>query len=374
MLAAVRRAAPLALAAVAVLGLAAPARAADPPSVLYINFSDGSEAVTRGQVDDATRNQSSMGAVPHYPPFSWPGIADGSVSRRELVSAITRQVNQVFLPYNLLVTTTRPADAPYTMVLVGGSPTLFGYDSNLAGVAFMDCEDQQPANVVFAFPTALRGNVHGLFVTIAQEAAHSFGLEHSMDPTDIMYPKVDPAQREFPDREGSISGDRLCGRETQNPHRRLLQTLGPWPGGAKPFDDGARPDTDPPVVLIREPAAGGPVPQPFTLRATVQDDSTIDQVTVEAGGESFTVTRGPYAWSLDGFPPGPLTLRVAAVDAAGNRADATLAITVAAGPPGGCAVTHGGKAGLPGPLFALAALCRRRHRPRRTCPGGRGRL
>jgi hypothetical protein len=52
----------------------------------------------------------------------------------------------------------------------------------VAGVAFMDCENRQRANVVFAFPAPLGGSIHGLFSTIAQEAGHALGLQHSSDP------------------------------------------------------------------------------------------------------------------------------------------------------------------------------------------------
>jgi hypothetical protein len=185
-----------------------------------------------------------------------------------------------------------------------------------------------------------------------------------------MYPKVDPAQREFPDREGAIEGEPLCGRNTQNPHRRLLETLGPWTGGPKPFDDHTPPDTDAPVVLIREPGAGAPVGQPFTLRATVEDDSTIVEVVVQAGGETYTATRGPYAWSLAGFPPGPLTVKVSAVDAAGNRADTTLDLTLSGELAGGCSVARGGREGAALLIFLVLA----RLAARTTCPARRGRL
>src|SRR5436190_5664559 len=117
------RAAPLGLAGVALLAAAPPARAAD-PLVLYINFSDGSDSLTRADVDNAVQNQSSIAAVPRYPPFNWPGIADGVISRRDLIHTVGQRVNELFRPYDVLVTTARPATGPYTMVMVGGSPTL----------------------------------------------------------------------------------------------------------------------------------------------------------------------------------------------------------------------------------------------------------
>jgi hypothetical protein len=357
-----RRAALLAL---AVVLMGDPAEAAA-PQVVYINFSDGSETLTSSDVDDAVTNQSSIGAVARYPPFFWPGLTDGTISRRDLIRTVSRQVNEAFLPYNVFVTTTRPASGPYTMVMVGGSPTLVGYDGRIAGIAFMDCSNRQPSNIVFAFPTALRGSVHGLYATIAQEAAHAFGLEHTVDPTDLMYPKIDPAQARFQDRDNAISGDRLCGQETQNSHRRLLDTVGAWPGGPKPFDEGGGPDLDPPVVIIREPGPTAPVPQPFTLRATVDDDGVVDHVTVEAGEQTFTATHGPYAWSLAGFPPGPLLVKVTAVDGNGNHASTSVALTVSSEETGGCAMGRRGGSGA-GIILVLSCLAR-------ACSRGRRRL
>jgi hypothetical protein len=351
--------------------LGAPAMAAE-PLVLYLDFSDGSETLTRGDVDNATVNQSSIGAVARYPPFAWPGLADGTLSRRDLVRTVSRRVNELFLPYNVVVTTTRPVGGSlYTMVMIGGSPTLVGYDARIAGVAFMDCDNRQDANLVFAFPTALRGSVHGLTVTIAQEAAHAFGLEHTTDPTDIMYPKVDPAQVRFADRDNPIAGDHLCGQQSQNSHRRLLDLAGAWPGGDKPFDDAGPPDREAPVVTIREPSAAGVVSQPFTVRATVQDDGTVDEVTMEAGGDSRTSVRGPYAWSLAGFPAGPLTVRVTAVDASGNRSMATREIVLAPDEGGGgctLAARRGRTGILPLLVLSFVVVCYA------ACSRRRGRL
>jgi hypothetical protein len=117
--------------------------------------------------------------------------------------------------------------------MIGGDPALFQMDPRVAGVAFMDCDNRQADNVVFAFPAPLGGNVHGLFTTIAQEAAHALGLQHSADPNDLMYPRVDLAQRSFQDRESLVASPRYCDGETQNSHRRLLELVGAWKGGDK---------------------------------------------------------------------------------------------------------------------------------------------
>lgn len=362
------------IAALAAVVAAPPARAQPPlePAVIYLNFSDGTESLQRGDMDDATRNQSSLGAATPYPAFTWPGLADGTISRRELVRTITRRVHEAFLPYNVVLTLSRPAAGQYTMVLIGGSPTLFGFDAKVAGLAPMDCGNQTASNVVFTFPPALRGNVHGLFATVAQEAAHAYGLEHTTDPTDLMFPRVDPAQRRFQERASRIDGERLCGREIQSSHERLLEILGPWPADRpKPLDDGGQADTTPPAIAFHEPAAGAVVAQPFVVRAAVEDDGAIDEVTVEAGGTRLAALRPPFAWSLDGFPAGPLAITATAVDGSGNRSTATVEVTVSPGGAGGCALAGGGARRVDPGVAALLwlALC-----AVRACSGGVRRL
>jgi hypothetical protein len=202
--------------------------------VLYLNFSDGTEDIVQGEADNAARNESMMGSATPYPAFQWPGV-DGAEARAALVQDVTRQVHEAFLPYDILVTTTRPAAGPYTMVMIGGNPSLFRMEPRVAGVAFMDCDDRQAANIVYAFPEPLGSNVHGLFTTIAQEAAHALGLQHSSDPNDLMYPRVDLAQRNFQDRASTVASPRYCSDQTQNSHRRLLDLLGAWAGPDKPM-------------------------------------------------------------------------------------------------------------------------------------------
>jgi hypothetical protein len=63
------------------------------------------------------------------------------------------------------------------------------------------------------------------------------GLQHSNDPNDLMYPRVDLAHQTFQDRESLVASPKYCQNATQNSHRRLLELVGAWPGGPKPDDD-----------------------------------------------------------------------------------------------------------------------------------------
>jgi hypothetical protein len=245
------------LAAAVACAVAGRAEAAVPlATVLYLNFSDGQEDVVHAATDNAAQNRTVMGSAAPFPAFAWPGMND-QAARRDLVASLAQQVNDAFLPFNLVVTTTRPESGPYTMVVVGGGPALFSMDAHVAGVAYMDCDNRQPDNVVFAFPDALGGSEQALLTTIAQEAAHAFGLQHSADPDDLMYPRVDLAQRTFQDRETSVASPNLCGPQTQNSYRRLLEVLGPWTGGDKSVNQPVVAENPDPPPLEGGCALGG---------------------------------------------------------------------------------------------------------------------
>jgi hypothetical protein len=194
--------------------------------VLYLNFSDGTENVIQADNDDAGRNRTIMGNASPYPAFTWPG-ADDPATKQQVIDELTRRVREAFLPFDIVVTTNRPNAGPYNMVMIGGDPSVFKMDARVAGVAYMDCDNRQRSNVVFAFPGPLGGSVHGLFSTISQEAGHALGLQHSSDPSDLMYPRVDVAQERFQDREVPVASPIYCDQHTQNSHRRLLELVGP---------------------------------------------------------------------------------------------------------------------------------------------------
>lgn len=305
----------------------AAARALGEPSVVYLNFSDGTETLTRGDLDDAPRNVSSIGQAAPYPAFSWPSLVAGTETRADLVRRIAREVHALFLPFNVLVTTTRPAAGPYTMVLVGGRPSDIGLD-RLAGVAFLDCEDAQENNLVFVFPPILRGNDHALVVTIAQETAHAFGLEHTSAPEDVMYPTVDPRQTGFSDEASRINGEHHCGNEVQRSRQKLLDLVGPWRGAEKPLDVGGRADRVPPTVAFLAPAAGERLAQPAIVRVAAHDDVGIDRVVLAAGHSRLTLRQEPFAWALAGLTDGPQSLVATAYDLEGNVAIARVDVVI----------------------------------------------
>jgi hypothetical protein len=378
-------------AALIALAWAAPggARAAGAPQIVYLDFSDGTESVTFGTVDDSSRNQSALGSASPYPAFAWPSISTGVETRAQVISRVARAVHALFLPYNVLVTLTRPMAPPYTTVLIGGGARDLGLQENYGGVAYMDCGNKQDSNLVFAFPGNLRGSEHGLIVTIAQEAAHAFGLEHTVDRRDLMHPLLSPEQSVFLDEQSTILGGSLCGNSTQNSNRLLTEAVGLWRGDEKPFDDGTRTDHVAPALVIEAPAMGAVLGQPFVIRLRAEDEVGIDHVVLvtEGAGDRAVLRHPPYSFSVGGFPAGPLAFTLTAYDRSGNTTTVSSQVTLMADPglpgaglPGGCAMAGAASGPVAGGGAGWAALCimgalvscrRRRGSGRRLSPARR---
>jgi hypothetical protein len=213
--------------------LAAPANAeteARAPAIIYLNFSDGTEEIHQGSSDSSDANRSAIGKTSAYPAFDWTHVVAGA-DRDAVVHEVAQAVDDAFRPYNVLVSTVRPTAPGYGMVMIGGGPADLGLPPQVAGVALLDCDNHEAGNVAFAFSDNLDG-VHGLWVTIAQEAAHTFGLEHTDDFRDVMYPRSAPSQVGFLDEEETVVTP-ICGPLLQSSHQKLRRVLGDWPGGDK---------------------------------------------------------------------------------------------------------------------------------------------
>jgi hypothetical protein len=302
--------------------------------VLYLNFSDGTERFDQADDDDAATNRSAIGAQASYPGFA--PMLD-AVERDELQRRVVAGVHHAFLAYDVQLTMARPAAGPYTMVVIGGGPGALGFEATVGGVAVLDCTNANESNIVFVFPQALRFAPAGLIATVAQEAAHSYGLEHSTNPTDFMYPRIAPTQERFADLMAPISGPTLCGAASQNSHQRLLAVLGPWPGGPKPLLDGTRVDVTAPAVRILSPTPDEQVTVPFTVTVEALDDSAITRVDL-AAGTAQTVLRGtPIEWTVAEAPTGMLAIAATARDAWGNEAGTSVRVEVVAD-DAGCTV------------------------------------
>ncbi len=218
--------------------------AVEGPPVLYLDF-EGAEVDRR----DSFVIPPELGSV-YVPPFDPEpyGVDD----RDAAIDAVTKRVARHFRDYGVRVVHVPPAHGAYTVVLVGGGPELVGRPEGVAGIAPVDRGNRSPADVAFAFAGVLgegrgQADLDALAAVIAHEAGHTYGLDHDVEPTSLMFPAVDDAMTGF------VAAQRIDG-QWQDAPALLRRALGAAArGGGVPE---APPGDDGPEAAHEAPSAG----------------------------------------------------------------------------------------------------------------------
>ncbi len=144
-------------------------------------------------------------------------------------------VRALFGAYSVSVVDSDPGNVAHIEAVFGGSPTLFGLPTNVAGASPFrsDCSVIENS-IVFTFTDIILQDMRLNCEIMAQEIAHSFGLDHQMLAPDVMSYLSYDDKRAFRD-EASACGEfavRPCGidgsncRASQNSARILGERLG----------------------------------------------------------------------------------------------------------------------------------------------------
>jgi hypothetical protein len=313
------------------------------PVTLWLDF-EGAGVVHAAADDSAAMPVQSLLAPTSaiIPPFDGTLVAP-RVSRAQAMASVTDRVRTLLRPFAVDVVTARPAAAPYTRVLVGGSAMALGVSTNEAGVARLDCGNATDADVAFDFSdeqTPDYGGVVGIANTAAHEAGHAFGLEHVDDPHDVMYSVAQPLLT-LPDlftlgfgsgNFSSVDGaTRQCTSSDPVDEPSILDcNVGAAAGGG---------DVTPPTVSWDAPA--DPVGASFTLVAQASDDVGVVRVEVYKNLELVaSLDAPPYQATIDAAAGEQFYVTVEAIDAAANRG--TLTRALAAAPPAASTPDGGG--------------------------------
>ncbi len=321
--------------------------------IIYLNRCSTGCALRPGQNDDAVQGVSAIAtktATVSESEYPWmPGEWD----------QIVQCVKQVYSPYNVVVTDQPPASA-YNEIIVAGSPADIGYSPGAGGVAVVsyDCTARQNA-VAFAFASATdtfamednNSRVLGMCWVIAQETAHTYGLDHEFawldngssacnDP--MTYLDNCGGQKFFRNRIASCGEfgparpgcgpTNSCG-SAQNSHARLLGILGP-----------GTPITTPPMVSVITPTNGGTITNNGAIGVTATAQRGVARLELWINNYKWSETKGhgfgpagqdnsPYSVPLPGgVPDGVMDIQIKAFDDIDVEGDSTV-VTVTKGAP-----------------------------------------
>lgn len=134
---------------------------------------------------------------------------------------IVKQVAQYFsnAGVDIAITYTKPTAGDFTTMIVGGKYADLGCGSSSStlGIAPYDVDNANPNDIGFAFVPSNKDLITQA-ITIAHESAHTFGLDHTDNRVDIMYPSVSSQETGF------ATGN--AGRKIQNGPLMLQKNLG----------------------------------------------------------------------------------------------------------------------------------------------------
>jgi hypothetical protein len=225
--------------------------------VIYLNHEG---VLLRPGDNDSTRDVSSIvGQLTEISPWD---VDD------DTWQATVACIAEIYAPFDVKITDEDPGKVPHIEAVFGGHPSDVGLPDNVAGVSpfTTDCGIIE-SSIVFTFTDVLPDEPRTMCEVMAQEIAHSFGLDHEMLPSDPMTYLDYDGDRSFKDKMASCGEfeNRKCGingttcRQRQNSVQLLKERLGergapatdPDPDSPAPTDD-----RDPPAASLAGCTAG----------------------------------------------------------------------------------------------------------------------
>jgi len=279
-----------------------PSAAAGPVNshVIYLHRCVGSDCtVVQGTTNATTRPVHSSLGHGVLGPFS-----HGDATWNTVVQCM----QEVYAPFNVLVTETDPGSAPHFEILIGGRPEEIGLPAGVGGISPFSCMPYIPNSVVFVFD--VWGNdAEEICATAAQELAHSFALDHCVDPSDPM------TYFRYDGRRHYTNAQVQCGSDCDKNHRSPFGEVCTGPdfqshacacgGGAQTqnsvqvisalFGDGT---AIPPSVKIVSPQTGDTVAPGFAVSAEITDDVAVSSAELRVDGTLIaSLSSAPYVFT-----------------------------------------------------------------------------
>jgi hypothetical protein len=140
-------------------------------------------------------------------------------------------VRELYRPFDVTITDEDPGEVPHLEAIFGGHPSDVGLPDNVAGVSPFteDCSVIE-RSVVFTFTDVLPDDARTMCEVMAQEIAHSYGLDHELLASDPMTYLDHAGPRAFQDIEAPCGEfeARPCGigAHVCRPSQSSVQLLG----------------------------------------------------------------------------------------------------------------------------------------------------
>ena len=331
----------------------AAAAQASPPTaqsrIIYLNRNGAT--LSPAATNDSRANRSTIASKSTTVP-RWNASA-------EMWGDTVQCMREIFAPFAVQLVTEDPGDVPHIEALFGGSASQFGLAKGVVGISpFTSTCSIIENSIVFTFTEDLaRSSARTICEVMAQEVAHSFGLDHEMLPSDPMTYLPFSGKRSFQNQLSACgeSSERPCGiggsvcRAQQNSVALLRERLGVA-------------DAQGPTGAVMYPTNGQLVGSEFDIDVDANDNIGISSVEFFLDGDSAGVkSEAPYSLSLQGVAVGEHTVTVVIYDHARNTDTHELSVTVEAQEAGGCsAAPSGGSGAGAGLLMALGLVALRR--------------
>jgi MYXO-CTERM domain-containing protein len=349
-----------------------PAGATAPTHVLFMNRCTGNCQLTVGTTD----NRNSVSDIPTRTSTLAAFSQSDSVWQ-----SVMDCMRQTFSRFNVQITDIDPGSTAHMEVMAAGLGSQIQQPSGVLGIADVscqaigNCDTFIPNALVFAFANDpyYAGKPLEICSTAAQEIAHTWGLDHVVDPSDPMTYNTFSGMRQYKDNQqcgsdcfngqtafgvtcqgsgGSATHVCLATNTQTQDEVTTIQTLF---GSSGPM----------PTVTITSPTKGSVEPAGYEIDVTCTASDGVSNVTASVGGVSLgTKTAAPFKFTAPSqLANGPYTISATCTATGGGSATATVDMTQ--GKPcktaGDCAATETCYAGscVPGPTSSngLGVTC-----------------
>jgi MYXO-CTERM domain-containing protein len=256
---------------------------ASPPSrIIYLNRCKNGCTVYPGNEDSRTQHSSIINGTGTLSAFSF---------NDSTWNSIVSCVKATYAPFDVTITDVDPGNVPHWETFVAGYPQDVGMQSGVAGVSPFTC-GVISNSITYAFANVYAGAsdaAEQICWTVAQETAHSFGLDHEYLASDPMTYLDGSLPKRFQNQTAQCGRYQvencLCGGTGQNSYKMIFTLFG-------------SPTPTPPTVNITKPTNGAQVSPGFGVVADITDDQGVDKAELYVDGKLVqTLNAPPYAFN-----------------------------------------------------------------------------